>query len=186
MSSVTIGATGLAGRYANALYGLAEESKALDAVADDLGALKGMIADSADLKRLIRSPVIPREDQARALDAVLEKAGVGDLVRRFAGVVAANRRLFAIGGMIEAYLKILAAERGEIAAQVTSAGALTERQVDALGRALKQAMGAAVTVEARVDPGIIGGLVVRIGSRMIDSSLRTKLQQLRLAIRGAG
>ncbi len=186
MSSKNTGATGLAGRYAAALYELADGAKNIDAVAADLRSLGAMIEVSGDLERLIRSPVISREDQTRALDALLAQAGADGLTRRFVGVVAGNRRLFALPDMIEAYLATLAARRGEVAAQVTSARGLSDKQVGAIADVLKRALGGAVSIDARVDPGLIGGLVVRVGSRMIDSSLRTKLQQLRLAIRGAG
>lgn len=186
MSSGTTGATGLAGRYASALFDLAEQEKALDDVSGDLDTLGAMIADSPDLERLIRSPVISRADQGRAIEAILEAAGAGALSRRFVGVVAENGRLFALPGMIAAYKSILAARRGEATAEVTSAVALTDGQLKKITQALKAAVGTKVAVEAKVDPGLLGGLVVRVGSRMVDSSLRTKLQHLRLAMRGAG
>lgn len=186
MPSAKSGATGLAGRYAKALFALADEAKQLDAVADDLRSLARMIGGSADLTRLIRSPVLSRADQGKALAAVLDKAGIGDLTRRFAGVVAANRRLFVLPDMIKAFLAELASRRGEATAEVVSAKELTEQQKQALLDSLRRAVGTAVAVEARVDPGLLGGLVVKIGSRMVDSSLRTKLQQLRLAMKGIG
>lgn len=184
MPSGKSGATGLAGRYATALFALADEAKQLDAVADDLRTLARMIDGSADLTRLIRSPVLSRGEQGKALSAVLEKAGAGDLTRRFAGVVAANRRLFVLPGIIESFLAELAARRGEATAEVVSAKELSEQQKQALSDSLRRAVGTAVSVEARVDPGLLGGLVVKVGSRMVDSSLRTKLQQLRLAMKG--
>jgi F-type H+-transporting ATPase subunit delta len=186
VSTETTGATGLAGRYAKALYEIAEQGREVDGVADDLRALRAMIAASDDLTRLIRSPVIPADDQARAVDAVLEAAQSSPLTRKFIGVVAQNRRLFALTDMIEAFLEMLAFHRGEVAADVTSATALDDRQLNAIGDTLKRVLGGTVSINATVDPAIIGGLVVRVGSRMIDSSLATKLQHLRLAIRGAG
>jgi len=184
--SETTGATRLAGRYAFALYELAESEKRLDPVAADLDALGAMISDNPDLKRLIRSPVISRADQGRAMAAVLEQAGANPLTGNFIGVVAENGRLFALNDMIAAYRSILAARRGEVTAEVTSAETLTDGQLKRITAALKAALGAKVAVDSRVDPGLLGGLVVKVGSRMIDSSLRAKLQHLRLAMKGAG
>ncbi len=186
MSSGQTQTHGIAGRYATALFELADSAKALDAVADDLGALKAMIAESADLRRLIRSPVISRADQAKALDALLEQAQVSELTRRFIGVVGRNRRLFALPGMIDAYLGTLAERRGQVIAEVTSATALDERQLGDLGAALKRIVGGNVRIDSQVDPDLLGGLVVRVGSRMFDSSLRTKLTQLQMVMKGAG
>ena len=181
-----MGATGLAGRYATALFDLAETEKQLDRVADDLGALAAMIESSADLKRLIRSPVISRDDQGRAMAEVLDKAGMSELVRNFVGVVAGNRRLFALPSMIAGYRSLLAARRGEATAEVVSARALTKKQLEAIAARLKKAIGTTVAVSTKVDAGLLGGLVVKVGSRMVDSSLRTKLQRLRFAMKGVG
>ena len=178
--------SGLASRYAKALFELAEEAKALDAVAGDLRGLKAMLAESDALTRLVRSPVLGRAEQGRAIDAVLDKAGAAPLTRRFVGVVAANRRLFALPGMIGAFLDELARRRGEMTAQVTAAHALSDAQTRALTDQLKKSVGAKVSVDVSVDPSLLGGLVVRIGSRMIDSSLRTKLSKLQLAMKGVG
>lgn len=183
MASDTTGATGLAGRYATALYELAEEQGALDTVAQDLRSLAAMIEASADLKRMIRSPVISRRDQGRALDEILTRAGASELTKKFAGVLASNRRLFALPDVIGGFLAILAGRRGEVTAQVTSAQPLTERQLADLEAQLRRVVGGKVAVEPKVDASLLGGLVVRLGSRMIDSSLRTKLQQMRLALR---
>ncbi len=178
--------TGLAGRYAAALFDLAEREKALDAVAEDLSVLGHMIDDSEDLQRLVRSPVISREDQQKAVLAVAEKAGMNPLTRNFLGVLADNRRLFALKDMIGAYQAILAARRGEATAEVISAKPLTDAQMSSLTDTLKQAVGTKVAVEAKVDAGLLGGLIVKVGSRMVDSSLNTKLQQLRLVMKGVG
>lgn len=186
MSADSTGASGLTGRYATALYDLADADKALDEVADDLRGLARMIAESDDLRRLLRSPTLSRADQGRALDAVAEKAGFGALTRRFLGVVAANRRLFVLGAMIDAYLAQLAARRGELVAEVASARPLTEAQLSGIGDSLRQALGSKVTVNARVDAGLLGGLVVKVGSRMVDASLRTKIQKLQIAMKGIG
>ena len=178
------GATGLAGRYATALFQLADADASLDDVADDLKSLGRMMEASDDLRQLVRSPALSRADQGNAMTAVMERAGIGDLVRRFVGVVARNRRLFAVPAMIAAYLALWAAHRGEETAEVISARELGDKQMSALVAALKKAMGADVTVNARVDPGLLGGLVVQVGSRMVDSSLATKLQSMRLAMKG--
>ena len=186
MASDTTGATGLAGRYATALYELADDAKALDQVADDLRNLARMIEASSDFKRMIRSPVISRAAQGAALNEILTQAGASDLTRKFAGVLASNRRLFVLPDIIDGYLYILAGRRGEVTAQVTSAQPLTQRQLSELEATLRKSVGGKVSVEPRVDASLLGGLVVRIGSRMIDSSLRTKLQHMRLAMRGIG
>ena len=178
--------SGLAGRYALALLDLADEQKQLDQVADDLRGLKELIGESEDLRRLISNPIYSRDQQAKALEAILDKAGGGQLTRRFLLVVAHNRRLFAVPSMIDAYLGELARRRGEVTAQVTSARQLSDQQQQALADALKASMGDKVQVEVKVDQSLIGGLIVKIGSRMIDSSLRSKLQRLQLAMKGAG
>ena len=186
MAAQDTGTAGLAARYAAALFDLADEARELDAVAADLRAIRALIADSADLRRLVRSPVLTREDQGRAMAAVLEKAGTSDLVRRFVGLVAGNRRLFALADMIEAYLSDLARRRGEITASVTSAAPLSEAQSAALADALRRAVGGKVAVETHTDAGLIGGLIVKVGSRMVDSSLKSKLQRLQLVMKGVG
>ena len=175
---------GLAGRYASALFELAENAKQLDAVAGELRGLRQAIVDSEDLRRLIRSPIYDREQQGAAMAAILDKAGVGDLTRRFVLVVAQNRRLFALPQMIDAYLAELAHRRGEVTAMVTAARALTKEQQSALNEKLRKVVGAKVQVDLNVDPALLGGLVVRVGSRMIDSSLRSKLEKLQYAMKG--
>lgn len=186
MASEATGLGGIAERYATALYELAEADKQLDTVAADLRDVRAMIAGSADLMRLIRSPLIDRDKQAETIAAVLGKAGVADLTRRFVGVVAANRRLFALPQIIDGFLALLAHRRGEVTAQVISANALDARHVEALTEQLRRVVGGKVSVDLKVDPGILGGLVVRVGSRMFDSSLRTKLQKMQLAMKGIG
>jgi F-type H+-transporting ATPase subunit delta len=175
----------IAERYGLALYELADEAKCLDEVANDLGALRDLIAESGDLDKLLRSPLIDRDDKARAMTAILERGGANALTRRFSGVVAANNRLFALSAMIEAYMSELARRRGEITAEVTSARALKDDQLAQLTESLRAKLGGKVTVEPKVDPSLIGGLVVRVGSRMIDASLKTKLQRLQYAMKGA-
>lgn len=178
--------SGIAGRYATALFDLALEAKQVEAVESDLALIKGMMSESADLAWLVRSPLISRDDQAKAMAAVLEKLGVNDLVRRFVGTVALNRRLFAISGMIESFGALLSAHRGEVVANVTSAKTLSKDQLEAVSSALKAAIGSDVSVNAAVDESLIGGMIVKVGSRMVDSSIRTKLQNLKFAMKGVG
>lgn len=178
--------SGLAGRYASALLELAEDKQQLDSVAADLRGLKQLLDDSEDLRRLIRSPLYSREQQAKAMAAIIDKAGAGDLTRRFVMIVAQNRRLFALPQMIAAYLAELARRRGEVTAEVVAAKELSEAQRSKLTETLRRSVGAKVQVDVKVDPALIGGLIVRVGSRMVDSSLRTKLQKLQLAMKGVG
>lgn len=180
------GQDGLAARYAAALFELADSRKELDAVASDLANLRAMLGGSGDLQRLIRSPVLTRDAQARAMAALLQAAGSGDLVRRFVGLVAQNRRLFALPAMIDAYLAELARRRGEITAEVTAARPLDDRQRQAVADAVQRAVGGRVSLDVKVDPSLIGGLVVKVASRMVDSSLRSKLQRLQLVMKGVG
>jgi F-type H+-transporting ATPase subunit delta len=168
------------------LLDLADEQKALDQVSGDLQTLRSMIGESEDLRRLLNSPVITRDEQRRAMTALMEKAGVGQLTQRFVLVVANNHRLFALPAMIDGYLAELARRRGEITAAVTSARTLSDAQQAALLDALRSAVGSKVQLDLKVDPALIGGLVVKVGSRMIDSSLRSKLQRLQLAMKGVG
>lgn len=186
MASETTGLSGVAGRYAAALYELADEGKELDAVAADLTTLKAMIAESEDLRRLVKSPLIARRDQAKVMAALLARAGLGTKVRHFVAVVAQHRRLFLLSAMIDAYLATLAARRGELLAEVRSAAPLEASQVAALKAQLAKAAGKAVNLAFKVDPALLGGLVVKLGSRMVDSSLRSKLQRLELAMKGIG
>ena len=186
MAAETTGVAGLATRYATALFDLARDAGALDKVAADLESVRTMIESSADLRRLVRSPVIGRAQQGKAIDAVMERAQVSELTRRFVGVVAANRRLFSLESMITAFRQILAKSRGELTAVVSTAHPLNDAQKAALDAALRRAVGVKVAVETKVEPALMGGMVVRIGSRMFDSSLRSKLQRLQLAMKGTG
>lgn len=179
------GDTGVAARYALALFELADEQRKLDQVADDLRSLDSMIADSDDLQRLIRNPVVSRAESGGAMAALLESAGADQLTRNFIGLVAANRRLFALPAMIRGYLAELAERRGEITAEVTSAQQLSPAQTESLEAALRSAVGGKVALSVDVDPALIGGLIVKVGSRMVDSSLKTQLQKMKLAMKGA-
>ncbi len=184
MSSEATGA--ISDRYSAALFELAEQQSALDVVAADLKTLKTLIAESADLRRLLRSPVITRADMQKAVGSLAQRAGFNGLTLKFLGLVAKNRRLFALSGVIEAFLNRLAAKRGEVTAEVASAVALTESQVGAISAALKKVVGSNITLDVTVDPALLGGLVVKVGSRMVDGSLKTKLQHLQLAMKGVG
>ena len=186
MSTEASGPASLAGRYASALFELADSQKQLDAVAADLATLRRMLDESADLRRLVASPVIGRDAQGKAMAALLEATGASSLVRRFLGVVCQNGRLRDLPGMIAAFLAELARRRGETAADVVSALPLSEAQTEALSETLRRLVGSKVSVNARVDADLLGGLVVKVGSRMFDSSIRTKLQRLRLAMKGVG
>jgi F-type H+-transporting ATPase subunit delta len=178
--------SGVADRYARSLYDLASGTGAVAEAERDLDRLNAMIADSEDLRRLIGSPVFSAEDQLRAVGAVLDKAKIGGLVGNFVRVVARNRRLFALPGMISAFALIAAEARGEVTANVVSAHALDASQQRDLKAALKDVVGKDVTLDIKVDPSILGGLVVRIGSRQIDTSLKTKLNSLKLALKEVG
>lgn len=178
-------ASGLAGRYAGALFDLAKDGGALDQVHADLSGLKGLLNESADLTRLIESPAISCDDQVKALTAVAKTAGASDLTTRFLGLMADKRRAFALPAVIDAFQLLLADEKGEEQAEVISAIALTEAQVNDVQQKISKSVGKTVTMTQRVDPSLLGGLVVRVGSRMIDASLKTKLHQLELAMKGA-
>lgn len=175
----------MAGRYATAIFELADAQGALDAVAADLGRISSMFDESSDLVRLVRSPIFSADEQGRAFAAVLDKAGIAGLVKQFVGLVIRNRRLFALPDMISAYNSLLAQKRGEMTADVTSAHPLQAAQVESLKAALKSATGRDVKINTRVDAELLGGLVVTVGSRMIDSSLRTKLNSLKIAMKEA-
>lgn len=178
--------TGVAGRYAVALFELAQEAGQLDQVAADLARLRALIEESADLRRLVRSPIYSREEQGRGMDAVMDRAGTGALVRRFVGLVASKRRLFVLPEMIQAYMALLAHHRGEVTAEAISAFPLDDAQMAALRDSLRAAVGREVKVNVKVDNALLGGMIVRVGSRMVDTSLRTKLASLRLALKEVG
>jgi F-type H+-transporting ATPase subunit delta len=186
LASEASGVSGLAERYAAALFDLADDRHALDEVAGDLRELRAMLVGSGDLVRLLRSPVLSRDAQGKAVAAVAERAGLSNLTRDFLGVVAKNRRLFAVPQMIEAYLRQLAERRGEVTAEVTVAQPLSEARHAALTEQLRRAVGGRVAVDIRVDPALLGGMIVKVGSRMVDASLNSRLQRLRLAMRGSG
>ncbi len=175
----------MAGRYATALFDLASESNAIDAVKADLDRFDGMVAASADLLRLVRSPVFSTDEQLQALGAVLEKAGIGGLAARFLKLVTANRRLFAVRDMIKAFGALVVSHKGEVTAEVTVAEKLNDKHLEALRAALKSVSGKDVDLDIKIDSSIIGGLVVKLGSRMVDTSLRTKLNAIKHAMKEA-
>src|SRR5215213_10909799 len=178
--------SGVSGRYATALFELARDEKSIDAVRADLDRFEAMLADSADLKRLVRSPVFSSDAQSRALSAILDKAGISNTSAKFLKVLTANRRLFAVSDVIRAFRALVAKFKGEATADVTVAEALSDKNLDALKTALKAVTGKDVTLNVKVDRSIIGGLVVKLGSRMVDSSLRTKLNSIKHAMKEAG
>jgi F-type H+-transporting ATPase subunit delta len=178
--------SGVAERYASSLFELARENNALPEVASALDNFQALTDGSEDLKRLIRSPVFGADDQLKAITAILEKAGISGLAGNFIKVTAANRRLFAVPGMIKSFREIYARHRGEVSAEVTSAHALTPAQEQELKEALKGVTGKDVAINVAVDPSILGGLIVKLGSRQIDTSLRTKLSTLKLSLKEVG
>ena len=178
--------SGVSGRYATALFELARDEKSVDAVKADLDRFEAMLNESADLKRLVRSPVFSADAQARALNAVLDKAEISGTSAKFLKVLTANRRLFAVADVIRAFRALVAQFKGEATADVTVAEQLNEKNLDALKAALKSVTGKDVALNVKVDPSIIGGLVVKLGSRMVDSSLRTKLNSIKHAMKEAG
>jgi F-type H+-transporting ATPase subunit delta len=174
----------LSGRYATALFDLARDEKAIDAVSASLRTLKAALADSEDFRRLTTSPLVSREEAARAIAAAAASLGLDPLTTRFLGVLAQNRRLGQLGAAIRAFGQLAARHRGETTAEVTSAHPLSDAQVKALQARLKTQLGRDVAVDLTVDPSILGGLIVKIGSRQIDGSIRSKLNTLAIAMKG--
>jgi F-type H+-transporting ATPase subunit delta len=177
--------SGMAGRYANALFDLARETNAIDAVKADLERFDTLVAENPDLNRLVRSPVFSAAEQLQALAAVLERASIGGLTAKFLKLITANRRLFAVRDMVRGYRKLVAEHKGEATAEITVAERLKDEHLDALRAALKSVSGKDVDLAIKVDPTIIGGLVVKLGSRMVDTSLRTKLNAIKHAMKEA-
>jgi F-type H+-transporting ATPase subunit delta len=178
--------SGVSGRYATALFELARDEKSVDAVKADLDKFAALLSESADLARLVRSPVFTADDQRKALGAVLAKAGISGITANLINVLVANRRLFAVSDVIRAFNALVANFKGEATADVTVAEPLSDKNLDALKAALKSVTGKDVALNVKVDPSIIGGLVVKLGSRMVDSSLRTKLNSIKHAMKEAG
>lgn len=176
--------SGLAGRYATALFELATADRAVDAVAHDLAGLKALLAESPDLTRLVKAPVFSAEQQRLGMDAVLRRMEAAPLTVRFVLTLANKRRLFALADIIRAYEELLGEQRGEVDAEIVAARPLSDAETGALKHVLKSRLGREARLTTKVDPALLGGLIVKVGSRMIDSSLRTKLEGLRSAMRG--
>lgn len=184
MASEDSQTAGLALRYATAAFELAAEERAIDSLAADLSSLKTLLHESPELTRLVRSPMFTREEQAKGMEAVLTKAGIGSLARKLVLLLARKRRLFALLDIIRAFESLLAKHRGEVAAEVTSARALSAKEAAELKHVLKEKLGREPLLTTHVDPTLLGGLRLKLGSRMIDTSLRTKLDGLRAAMKG--
>jgi F-type H+-transporting ATPase subunit delta len=172
--------------YAAALFDLAKSDKVLPEVEAGLVAVAELAGKSPDFERFLRSPVISADDKVKAIDAIMAKSGASPVVSNFVRLVARNGRLFALMSMISVFRELAATERGEVAAEVTSAEPLSKTQLNALAKTLKEKIGKTVTLNEHVDPSLIGGLVVKVGSRMIDSSLRTKLAAMKIAMKEVG
>ena len=177
--------SGVAGRYASALFDLAKERGEIERVEGDLGRFEALVNESDDLRRLVMSPAFSADEQSKGVVAVAQRAGIEGLASNFLGLVARNRRLFVVMDMVKAFRTLASRERGEISAEVTSAEPLSDGQENALRDALREAAGRDVSLTKRVDPDLIGGLVVKLGSRQIDTSLRTRLAGMRKAMMNA-
>ncbi|MEL7091090.1 MAG: F0F1 ATP synthase subunit delta [Pseudomonadota bacterium] len=178
--------TGIAARYATAVFDLAKEAKAIKDLEKDLDTLSTAIDDSADFAALIHSPIYSREEQGAAITAIAKKAGLTSLMSNTLALMADKRRLFVVPQLIGALRAIIAEDKGELTAEVTSAKALTKTQSDKLAKTLKQRMGKDVTITASVDESLIGGLIVKVGSKMIDTSIRSRLASLQNAMKEVG
>lgn len=186
MSSDNPITSGMAGRYATALFELAQEANQLEQVETDLNSFQGMLDECDDLMRLVRSPVFSADEQLKAVEAVSDRAAISGIAANFFKLVTQNRRLFAAPDMLAAFRALLAKHRGEVTADVTSALALSDEQLNSLRKTLKGSIGQDVQVNTHIDPTLLGGLIVKVGSRMVDSSLRTKLNNLKVAMKEVG
>ncbi|MEQ1510538.1 MAG: F0F1 ATP synthase subunit delta [Sphingopyxis sp.] len=174
----------LAGRYARALFDLAIDGKALAAVETSIARVGGALSQSSDLVSLVKSPVISRTDAARAIASTATILALDPLTSKFLGVLAQNHRLAKLGEIVQSFSALTAAHRGEVSADVTSAHPLSAEQLSALSAKLKERLGRDVTVNLTVDPAILGGLIVKVGSRLVDSSIRTRLNTLATEMKG--
>jgi len=177
--------SGLAGRYANAVFELANDQQAIDRVAADFATFTRMVDSSPELAMLVRSPLLSRENQAKALKPLLLQMEASELTTKFLLLLTEKRRLYALAGIVAAYNRLVAQLKGEVEAEVTSARSLSDDEIGQLRAALKARLGREPRLNAKVDPSLLGGLVVKVGSRMIDSSIRTKLAGIRTAMRGS-
>ncbi len=178
--------TGIASRYATAVYALAKEGNAVKKIESDVETLNTAMAESADFNALIHSPVYSRSEQAAAISAIAKKAGLSELMGNTLALMAEKRRLFVVPQLVQALRDIIAEDKGELTADVTSATALTKEQSDKVAKTLKARMGKDVTINASVDESLIGGLIVKVGSKMIDTSIRSKLSSLQNAMKEVG
>ena len=174
----------LAGRYATALFGLARDEKQIDAVTRSLDSLEAAMTESADFRTLVTSPLIGRAEASKVIRALTPALGVDPITAKFLGVLADNGRLSELKAVIKSVRQLAAANRGETTAEVTSAFPLDDEQVIRLKSNLKARLGRDVAIDAKVDPAILGGIVIRHGSQMIDASIRTKLNTLAQAMKG--
>lgn len=186
MAADTSQTSGVAERYASALFELGESQGQLDAIETDLERFDDLLKGSDDLNRLVRSPVFSADEQLSAVSAVLDRARIGGLTGNFIKVVARNRRLFAVPGMVRAFRERLATHRGEVSAEVSVAHELSDAQSRELASTLKGIVGQDVALDITVDPSLLGGMIVKVGSRQIDTSLRTKLNNMKLALTRTG
>lgn len=184
MAANSATASGLAGRYATALFELASERDALDQVDSDLTALERALEQGPELGRMLKSPIVSRDEHARAMTSLADSLSLSEVTRNFLGVLAQKRRLAALPGVVRGFKAMLAERRGEQTAEVVSAVPLSDAQLDEVKASVARYAGRQVSLATSVDPGLMGGLVVRVGSRMIDASLKTKLHQLELSMRG--
>ena len=179
--------SGVAGRYASALFSLAQDNRQIESIADSLAKFDALVAESPDLERLVRSPVFSAAEQLKALDAVLARVGIGGYAANFIKLVTSKRRLFLIREMVADYQKLYDSHRGLTRAEVTSAAPLSDANVAALKDSLRNISGGRdVDLSIKLDASIIGGLIVQVGSRMVDGSLRTKLNAIRLSMKEVG
>jgi len=185
VSTSAASTSGAAGRYASAIFDLGRETNALETLESDFAALNTMISDSPDLTRLVSSPAYSRDNQIKAMSAILSKAGSSDTTSRFVKLMISKGRLNALPGAIQGFTEMLADYRGETVAEVTSAAPLTDAQREKLAANLKSSFGKDVKIDASVDPSLLGGLIVKVGSKMIDSSLKAKLANLQIAMKAS-
>ena len=178
--------TSIAGRYAAAVYEIAKEGNSVPAIEDDIASLQGALSDSEDFSALISSPIYTRDEQHKAITAVAAKMGLSDTMSNTLALMAQKRRLFVLPQLLATLRAIIAEAKGEVTADVVSAKALTKAQSDKLAKTLKASTGKTVTLNATVDESLIGGLVVKVGSRMIDTSIRSKLNSLQNAMKEVG
>lgn len=184
MSSNKAIATGISGRYAKALFDLAREGNEVDSVSKDIEKIGALISESSEFENLISSPIISKSDQMKSVQLVSKELELETTASNFLGVLAENRRLGALKSVLVSFTKIVAEYHGEVTADVVSASPLSDEQTDALKKSLKATVGKDVIFETRVDESLLGGLIIKIGSRMVDSSLKSKLENLKVSMKG--